>query len=633
LGTQSISSSVAEAVSDPAVLDWVAALTNVPALDHNAAVTFRSTTSPSSLQVTGALPERIYAASAAAIFRGVLFDGVLYNRPELERECGKDSPRLSDAALLLQAWQVWGGDWLRHVKGIFALLAWDGCAGTLTAVRDPLGAYPLFYARTGSGVTLSTSITALVKRRDVSHALNRAALADHLSHRWPDPDETFYEAVKRIPAGHRLDVGPSRHTVTRYWDPTPPGKPIEWIKEDELARFDELLEAAVARCYRQGKTGIFLSGGFDSISVAAAATDGTRREGRPAPLALSLGFPTPETNEENVQRSVATALGLEQKLLGFDEAVAPDGLVEKALEIVRSWPAPLLNTWMPAYARLAEHGHRHGVSVILTGSGGDEWLTVSPYLSADLIRRADVPGWFRMVHSWKRSFRVSWPEVVRSAVFTFGVRPLASCALESIFDRRWTHLRVRRLMSHTPGWVARDSALRRELWNRAERGLMPLRPDGGFYLQEVRGAIDHPLMSLELEESFEFGRRHGVKMLHPYWDADVVDMLYRTPPDLLNRGGRSKGLVRETVARRFPGLGFNRHKKVGAMPFYRALIKREAGRAWKRLGSVHALADLGIVEPGAAAKAFTAIMSGPDTSPMYRLWDIVSLETWARAHA
>src|SRR5262249_2282037 len=200
--------------------------------------------------------------------------------------------------------------------------------------------------------------------------------------------------------------------------------------------------------------GIFLSGGLDSISVAAMAADGTRREGRPTPVALSLGFPTPETDEQDVQRSVAATLGLDQDLLGFDEAVRPHGLVRSALEVTRSWPAALLNSWLPAYARLAEFGKRRGVSVILTGSGGDEWLSVSPYLSADLLRSFDVAGWWHFFHAWKRSFRVTWGEAATGALLTYGVRPRASRALESVFKDHSTRQRVPRRMSKTPGSVA-----------------------------------------------------------------------------------------------------------------------------------------------------------------------------------
>jgi asparagine synthetase B (glutamine-hydrolysing) len=421
--------------------------------------------------------------------------------------------------------------------------------------------------------------------------------------------------------------------VSRYWDPTPPGQPIQWIREDELDCFDALLDTAVERCYRQGKTGIFLSGGFDSISIAAVSADGTRRHRHPAPVALSLAFPTPECSEEDIQRGVARTLGLGHEVLPFDEAVAPDGVLARALEMTRGWPAPILNTWMPAYTPLVRFGQRRGVSVILTGSGGDEWLSVSPYLSADLMKQRDVAGWWRFVRAWKRSYRVSWPQVMRGAVSTFGARPLASQLLDRVAHHRWTMSRVRRVMKETPAWVAPDLFLRRQLKNRAEQGLMPLHPEGGFYLQEIRAGMDHPLMALELEETFELGRRLGVKILHPYWDADLVDMLYRTPPRLLNRGGRSKGLVRDSVARRFPSLGFKRQKKVVATSFFRSILSREGPAAWKQLGGVRALADLGVVDPAATESTFAAIMSGQDPESIYGLWDVLSLETWVRSRA
>jgi hypothetical protein len=51
-------------------------------------------------------------------------------------------------------------------------------------------------------------------------------------------------------------------------------------------------------------------------------------------------------------------------------------------------------------------------------------------------------------------------------------------------------------------------------------------------------------MLMEKEKGFGYGRKIGVRILHPHWDRDLVSFLYRVPPDLLNRGGRSKSLVR-----------------------------------------------------------------------------------------
>ena len=88
--------------------------------------------------------------------------------------------------------------------------------------------------------------------------------------------------------------------------------------------------------------------------------------------------------------------------------------------------------------------------------------------------------------------------------------------------------------------------------------------------------MDHAVISWEAEELFEVYQHAGVRMLHPFWDPDVIDMLYRTPPFQLLHDGFNKSLVRATVARRFPQLGFERQRKVEATTFYASQIYKTA---------------------------------------------------------
>src|SRR5258705_7645985 len=111
--------------------------------------------------------------------------------------------------------------------------------------------------------------------------------------------------------------------------------------------------------------------------------------------------------------------------------------MSRALEIPRLRPAPLLNAWMPAYSELTLRGKRRGVEVILSGAGGDEWLTVTPSLAADLIRTGDVRGFQHLISSWKRSYNMSLPRVLKCLGWSFGLRPLASAALGRIAPRAW----------------------------------------------------------------------------------------------------------------------------------------------------------------------------------------------------
>lgn len=563
---------------------------------------------------------------------GVVFDGVLYNRGDLEKLWTLDrGPAASDADLVLRAYQHWGRDLLNKLKGVFALIVWDGRCGALLCARDPLGVHPLFYAEVGGELLLSTSPEVLVRHPRVPRTVNRAAIADHFCLRWPKPEETYYSAVKRVLSAHAMLLDAGGRRLERYWDPVPPGAPVAWVSDEEVERFDDLLDQAVSRCLEHGPAGIYLSGGLDSVSVATVAADVCRRQGLPAPVALSLVFPAP--NEEPVQRGVASRLGLPHVVIPLRDALPSGNTLPAALDLSSEWPAPLLNLWRPAFQRLSTEGRLRGCRVILTGGGGDEWLGVSPSYASDLIRRLDLVGLYRLTRSMAASYG-SPRAMTRTVLWTYGVRPLARKVgrktLEVAAPGLLRARRRRRLARSTPDWVAPDPALREELDRRAEERLRRPYSDCS-YLGDIRESIDHPLVSAQMEESFESARRMEVRQLSPFLDPELVDFLCRTPPALLNKGGRAKGLVRHMLARRFPELGFDRLKKVVATRLFRSELIRDGTVAWGAMGGTRALGELGIVDVAGLKTTIDGVVADErQRFDAWLIWQALNSEAWVR---
>jgi len=584
-------------------------------------------------------------ASAADASGRVVFDGVLFNREELRRRLsGPIGAGATDADLVYQAFRRWGEDALHAVRGVFSLILWDATRDLLLCARDALGVYPLFYAVSGSELLLSASIEALAGHPRVPHRVSRMALVKYLGHRSANVEDTFLAGVKRVPPGHALRVTRAGHHVFRYWYPVRPDSEPEWVGEDAFERFNELLGQAVRRCVELGPAAIYLSGGLDSVTVAATATDIARRQGLPIPCALSLVFPHPDCNEESAQRRVAAELGLRQTLVRFDDAVGPRGLLLEALEMSAGWPTPLQNVWNPAYQCLAREAKARGCDVILTGGGGDEWLTVTPVYAADLLRTGSLVELGRFVLNMQRSFQLASLPLFRNLLWTNGARLLLREAYWWALERgaahrllrqpsRWMEARRRRRGSATPAWLAPDPELRREMDRQSEVGRQVAgrtRGPGGFYFRELYRALDHPLTTLELEEMFESGRRLGLRVLMPFWDAELVRLLCRVPPRLLNQGGRSKGLVRPMLEQRFPHLDFGTQKKVVSLEFFRSTMLNEGERAWRSMGGVPALAELGIVDAVSVGRAVREILDNRRLGEAFRIWDVLNLEAWLR---
>src|SRR5262249_24628841 len=186
-----------------------------------------------------------------------------------------------------------------------------------------------------------------------------------------------------------------------------------------------------------------------------------------------------------------------------------------------------------------------------TGQGGDESLSLSTVLAADLIRRGAVVEATKFFGILRRSYPMPPLLQARNVFWRFGLRPLLGLTLHRLMPKAFKANRVRRMLSGDPVWAAPDRELRAEQRRRVESALPVPDPPNGFYMRQARLCLDHTLVSWQEEERFELGKQLGVRFLHPFWDPDVVDLCYRSLPTVISEGGRTKGLVRRTIARRF----------------------------------------------------------------------------------
>jgi asparagine synthase (glutamine-hydrolysing) len=555
----------------------------------------------------------------------VVFSGLLTNVRELEASASQEDA----ARVVLHLVRAHGREAFAALRGPFAVIVWDRDAGTLLVARDQIGLEPIFYARCGaSGWLLSASPDALAAHPAVSRDADAVAMSEWLCGWFPAVEDTAYRDVKRVPPASVVTLPEAK--VYRYWDPFDERQPTKWLREEELEQFEPLLRRAVSRGTQGAAPAIFLSGGVDSISVAVTAADQASRANRP--LALSLVFPDEASNEETVQKGVARQLGIDQILLPFAEAVGPRGLLAEALAVSATWPQPMWNIWSPAYMALARLAASHDRRVILTGRGGDEWLTISPYVLADQLKRGDLAGMWRFLRMRRRSNDLVGLKPAVRLVWLAADRPLASAAFDAMAPKLWHQRRRRRLLAERPEWVAPDPAIRRAMDDRLDRWIDPARPAGGFYQREGRTSVRHPAVTHDMEETQEFGRRHGARVMHPFWDVDLIEMLHRVPPALLMADGRSKSLLRRGLSERLPGLGLERRGKISAGHVFRGVMEREAPEALRTLGGVRTLAAMGAVRT--ADKRFEQPQMGRGAARSAgRLWTLINLETWARRRA
>ena len=324
----------------------------------------------------------------------VTYNGELYNeleiRPQLEAK-GHRYQTVSDTESLVHLYEEDGVDFVRRLNGMFALAIWDQPRQRLVLARDRMGQKPLFYAELpGGGLAFGSEPKAVLCHPEVGRELDRDSLARYLFYEYIPAPHSIWRGLRKLPRGHVLIWERGSIRVARYWQSSALARNGEEEPFEQVGgRFWNIFVDAVARHRRSDvPLGVFLSGGVDSSSVAAALC-----EIEPARNVhtFSIGFKEPDFDESQQARLVANHLGTDHHERTFSVAQVYELLPEVAVWLDEPFgDASILPTHL--LSRFA----RSEVKVALGGDGADELLAGYPTFAAEraawLFRRLPRPA-------------------------------------------------------------------------------------------------------------------------------------------------------------------------------------------------------------------------------------------------
>jgi asparagine synthase (glutamine-hydrolysing) len=333
------------------------------------------------LSEAGAQPMTFGAAT-------VVYNGEAYNFRQLRTELeslGHTFRGHSDTEVLLHAYDAWGLAGLERLEGIFAFALWDRARRRLVLMRDRLGIKPLFYAHRGGRLAFGSEIKAVFAGIDADRVPDEQALVEYLWYGNAFEERTLYRGVRALPPGCRLIVEDGRERLEVWWRVETwldgARAPSDHATAAEAVR--AAVDAAVARqLVSDVPVGLFLSGGVDSSSIAAAAAVANGRRLN----SFAVGFDYEQgVNELPKARLVAHRFGLEHHELH----VRGDRLEDVISLLVQAHDEPFADAAnIPLYLLARElHGT---IKVVLQGDGGDEMF--AGYRRYAILRAARLWG-------------------------------------------------------------------------------------------------------------------------------------------------------------------------------------------------------------------------------------------------
>lgn len=288
----------------------------------------------------------------------IVYNGEIFgweNNANIMRVGGISFNTTSDTEYILNLYERQGIEFIKNLRGMFALGILDLRLGKLFLARDSFGIKPMVYSQSANGMAFGSTV------RSVLHALpedNRTisskGIDAYLTHRYIPCPQTIFEEIKRLNPGTYLEY--SLSSKVTHLTPYSPNFDTSnnCIKEIQQSIDRQLIS--------DRPVGIFLSSGIDSSIIANQVA----AIGRHDVKTYTASFPGSRMDEGPDAADFASSVNLRNKQIAIQFNIE-----NEFSKIVADLDEPFADPSSIPLWYLAREAVKQ-VSVVLCGDGGDE---------------------------------------------------------------------------------------------------------------------------------------------------------------------------------------------------------------------------------------------------------------------
>jgi len=469
----------------------------------------------------------------------VIFNGEIYNFPELKRELqnyGHVFRTNSDTEVIIHGYKQWGDEVLNRLNGMFGLAIWDVRQRRLVVARDPFGIKLIYYCIEGNTLYFGSEMRPIRAVLPGKAEIDTTSLDLFLRYRFTPAPYTILKDVKKLAPGTKLTVQNGVCKVSRWYRFRP--EPFSPVKSPSEAK-EELLSIYKAAIKRQlisdVPVGLLLSGGIDSGLLLALMN----LNGNSWPT-YTVGYGSSFADDELADGAeTARLLGSKHTSVNITRATFEEVLPK----IVAALEEPIATSSIVPMYFVCQRAHQD-VKVALVGQGPDELF--GGYRRHLGVRYgamwAGLPEWLRTPIS------STVAKLPRNETLKRGTNSLA------IPDRM---RRYQNVLSLLPGpqveGLFQDGLLSPEAgdailkcWEDMGELMSGTDELGGLQFLEVRSTLPDELLMY----ADKLSMAHSLELRVPFVDKEIVEYVERLPASFKVRNGSRKWLHRQ-VCRSF----------------------------------------------------------------------------------
>jgi len=293
----------------------------------------------------------------------------------------------SDSEIAIGLYHHYGlEEFVKHLRGEFAVVLYDKEADTLMLIRDRFGIRPLFFHFTPQHLVYGSEVKSVIRHPAVPKRFNSQALLNQMMHTMV-PGTSAFEGIHALKPGHMMVVkrrnGKLEANTREYWDmdfptlderaqtPEDPQADIETIRE-------KLIESVVLRLEADVPVGCYLSGGIDSCCILGLASGAQQSPVK----AFTIAFDNADYDESPIAKQMAESMDADHEMIHLK---AEDLYGENYERTVWHAERTFYNTLGVAKYLMSQRVHECGYKSVITGEGADELFGGYPSFKRDMF--------------------------------------------------------------------------------------------------------------------------------------------------------------------------------------------------------------------------------------------------------
>jgi asparagine synthase (glutamine-hydrolysing) len=559
----------------------------------------------------------------------IVYNGEVYNfapiREEL-RSQGVSFQSNSDTEVILKAYGAYGVEAFKKFNGMFAFAIYNEKSGKTVIVRDRLGIKPLYIWQNENKLAFASEIKSILELAEYPKAYDLRALQTQV-HYQAGPD-TGFQGIRKVAPGNYLVFENNQIVEHSYWDIQP--EESDMSLEDAMEELDTLLQDSIRlQLISDVPVGAMLSGGLDSSLISVLMQNQMDQ-----PLnTFTIKFSEDDLKRQgNVSDAYYAKLLADQQGFNHHELLIKPDIVNLLPKMVWHMDEPIADPASINSYLIAEEARKHGIKVLLSGMGADEFF--AGYRAQLACLKADT--YQRMV-----------PKPIRALIEPIVSRLPESNAKRNFKYIRWVKgfMRIGSLSQLDRTLLIKNSALSEEVYNAYFENPLPYKestyikkdsalfnqyPDLSYltkmcYCDTNTYMTDHNLTYFDksiMAASIE-GRP-------PLLDHRIVELLFKLPPEHKINGNTQKYILKKVAEKYIPNDVIYRPKAPFSAPM-RGWLKEELSEMVGDILSEDSLKKRGIYNAQYVQKLISDNRKGiADNSQL--IWRLMVNEMWLRTY-